>query len=108
MEALLSFLSGLAPLVQLSVIVAALIVFRKSIIKQLGWQTDEEKQADIEREVPSWAQELLLHFNHDTTKQWDDVGNDVKEMHSKQDRVVRLLEEIKEYGIICRKPNDKV
>ena len=55
METLLSLLGGLAPLVQLGSIVAALIIFRKPIAKQLGWQTDEQKEADIEREIPEYA-----------------------------------------------------
>lgn len=46
---------------------------------------------------------LTKHFNHETTSELGDLREGIDKMHEKQDKVVQILSEIKEYGIKCRK-----
>lgn len=98
-ETTLHFLSNLAPVVQIVVGIAALIIFWEPIAQRLGWKkSDPSKQES----VPLWAQTLIMHFNHETTDGQKRLEEGMGDLQKTSNRSVQLLEEIKEYGIPCR------
>lgn len=102
MAELLKFLSSLAPVVQIIIVIGLAIVFWEPIAQKIGWKKNEK---DKQEPVPLWAQTLIAHFNHETTEGQNRIEEGINELKESSGRSVRLLEEMKEYGIPCR--NDK-
>lgn len=97
MQGVLAIASGLSPILQIILAVILAVIFWEPIAQRMGWQEKKEEK------TPDWAGILIQHFNHDTTDNQTKIESHLQIMHEKQDKVVQLLGEIKEYGIKCRK-----
>lgn len=109
-----SFLSQ--PITQITALVALISALQKSGVDVIGFikwlfaragRTESaERDADVRNALQpllSQMEELSLHFNHETTSNQEKTISLIEGMHSKQDKAVQILSEIKEYGIKIRK-----
>lgn len=98
MEAL-QWLSGLSPVVQILVIVAAL-VYRKEIATWL--KKDDGEGSTLLPQLLSQMQLLTQHFNHETTEAQEKIVEKLDHLKDTQEKTNTILQEFKEYGIKVR------
>lgn len=103
MQELLSFATGLTPLLQVGLIVILVIIFKDQIAEKLFGDREDGVKRSTLTSLHNEMSELSQHFNHETTDQNSDIKNAILALGVKQDRAVQILSEIKEYGIKCRK-----
>lgn len=76
-----------------------LLFFKETILKWLGkafgFKNGEDK-------IPTWAQDLKSHYNHETTELLKEIRNSQDGSCKKLDRVINMLENQDKYGIKIR------
>lgn len=70
-----------------------LLFFKEQILKYIGMAGDD---------TPEWAERLIQYANHDTTKMHEKTHSVLERVEDKQELIVTLIKEMKEYGIKVR------